>query len=57
MGIHQCVGQPIARMEAELVLGALARRAVRLEPDGDPVPTLNNTLKGWGSVPVRVLAA
>jgi cytochrome P450 len=54
MGVHQCVGQPIARLEAELVLGALARRAARLELDGDPVPKLNNTLKVWSSVPVRV---
>jgi cytochrome P450 len=57
MGIHQCVGQPIARLEAELMLGALARRAVRLELDGDPVPKLNNTLKGWASIPVRLTAA
>ncbi len=54
MGIHQCVGQPIARLEAELVLTALAERAERLEPAGDPVPRLNNTLKGWASVPVTV---
>ncbi|GAA3042654.1 cytochrome P450 [Pseudonocardia yunnanensis] len=56
MGIHQCVGQAIARLEAEAMLGALARRAVRIEFDGDPVPKLNNTLKGWASIPVRVTA-
>jgi cytochrome P450 len=54
MGVHQCVGQPIARMEAELVLGALARRVSRLELDGRPAPKLNNTLKGWSRVPIRV---
>jgi 4-methoxybenzoate monooxygenase (O-demethylating) len=54
MGIHQCVGQPVARLEAELVLTALAERVERLEPAGDPVPKLNNTLKGWASVPVKV---
>ncbi|MGY1663474.1 cytochrome P450 [Geodermatophilus sp. SYSU D00705] len=57
MGIHQCVGQPVARLETELVLTALAERARALEPAGDPVPKLNNTLKGWGSVPVRVTPA
>jgi cytochrome P450 len=57
MGIHQCVGQPIARLEVELVLTALAERADLLEPAGDPVPKLNNTLKGWSSVPVQVRPA
>ena len=54
MGIHQCVGQPIARLEAETVLTALARRVRRIEPAGPAVPRLNNTLKGWASIPVRV---
>jgi 4-methoxybenzoate monooxygenase (O-demethylating) len=57
MGIHQCVGQPIARLEAELVLTALAQRVERLEPVGDPIPKLNNTLKGWSSAPVQIHAA
>jgi 4-methoxybenzoate monooxygenase (O-demethylating) len=57
MGIHQCVGQPVGRLEVELVLGALAERARTLEPAGDPVPKLNNTLKGWASVPIRVTPA
>lgn len=57
MGIHQCVGQPIARLEAELVLTALAERIAHLEPAGAPVPKLNNTLKGWSHVPVQVRAS
>jgi cytochrome P450 len=57
MGIHQCVGQPVARLEAELVLSALATRTRSIEPAGDPVPKLNNTLKGWASVPVRLTPA
>jgi 4-methoxybenzoate monooxygenase (O-demethylating) len=57
MGIHQCVGQPVARLEAELVIGELARRVQTIEPAGDPVPKLNNTLKGWASVPVEVTPA
>ncbi|WP_433291599.1 cytochrome P450 [Pseudonocardia sp. CA-142604] len=56
-GIHQCVGQLVARLEAELVLGALTRRAACLELDGEPVPKLNNMLRGWASIPVRVTAA
>jgi cytochrome P450 len=57
MGVHQCVGQPVARLETELVLTALARRARTLQAAGDPVPKLNNTLKGWASVPVKVTTA
>jgi cytochrome P450 len=57
MGAHQCVGQPIARLEAEVVIEALAKRAVRLELDGEPVPKLNNMLKGWASLPLRVVPA
>ncbi|MDQ0382938.1 cytochrome P450 [Amycolatopsis thermophila] len=57
MGVHQCVGQPVARLEAEMVLSALARRVARVELDGDPVPKLNNSLKGWASIPVRVTPA
>lgn len=53
MGIHQCVGQPIARLEVEIVLSTLAERIARLEPTGPPVPKLNNTLVGWSHVPVR----
>jgi 4-methoxybenzoate monooxygenase (O-demethylating) len=54
MGIHHCVGQPVARLEAELVLTALVERVERLELAGDPVPNLNNTLKGRASVPLKV---
>jgi cytochrome P450 len=54
MGVHQCVGQPVARLEAEAILTALARRIRRIELAGDPVPKLNNTLKGWASVPLVV---
>jgi 4-methoxybenzoate monooxygenase (O-demethylating) len=53
-GIHACVGQMIARLEGELVLTALAKRVALIEPDGEPVQRLNNTLRGWQSLPVRV---
>jgi cytochrome P450 len=55
-GIHVCVGQFISRLEGELVLAALARRAHRLDLAGDPVPKPNNTLKGFRSLPLRVTA-
>ncbi|MHC1561015.1 cytochrome P450 [Actinomycetospora sp. C-140] len=56
-GVHNCVGQVIARMEAEALLGALARRVARLEPAGPSRPRLSNWLRGFASVPVRLTAA
>ena len=52
-GVHMCVGQLLARLEGETLLGALARAFVRIEPDGEPVPLFNNTLRGWVRLPVK----
>ncbi|RFC71026.1 cytochrome P450 [Streptomyces sp. AcE210] len=57
MGIHQCVGQHVARLEAECLLTALARRVEHLELAGPPRRHLNNTLRSWASLPVRVRRA
>jgi cytochrome P450 len=53
-GLHQCVGQNIARLEAECLLTALAARVETIEIAGPTRRRLNNTLRAWGSVPVRV---
>lgn len=53
-GIHQCVGQILARMEGELVLDALVRRVKRICIAGDVVRRHNNTLRGLASLPVEV---
>ena len=52
-GIHSCVGQVIARLEIEILLGALARRVSRIELDGTPVRRPHNTLRGFSSLPLR----
>jgi 4-methoxybenzoate monooxygenase (O-demethylating) len=57
MGIHQCVGQHVARLEAEALLTALARRVRTVELDGPTVRHHNNTLRAWESMPVRVTPA
>lgn len=54
MGIHQCVGQHIARLEAEALLTAMARRVTAIELAGEPVRHLNNTLRAWESLPLRI---
>jgi hypothetical protein len=53
-GIHQCVGQHLARLEAETLLTALAARVRTLEPAGPGRRHHNNTLRGWESLPLRV---
>ena len=35
-GIHNCVGQVLARLEGEVVLAALARKAEAIEITGEP---------------------
>jgi cytochrome P450 len=55
-GIHACVGAAIARQEAEILLTAMTRHVHSLEPAGPARPLLNNTLRGWTSLPLRVHA-
>lgn len=54
IGIHQCVGQHIARLEAEAIISALAQRVRTIEPMGESRRQLNNTLQAWDCYPVRV---
>ena len=57
MGVHRCVGQTVARVEAEILLAALARRVERIELVGQPQRKSNNTLRAWSSLPVSVSPA
>ncbi|HXT79662.1 MAG TPA: cytochrome P450 [Acetobacteraceae bacterium] len=56
-GIHGCVGAVLARLEGELVLGALARKVGAIEITGTPRRRYNNTLRGLASLPIRLTAA
>ena len=53
-GIHGCVGQSIARLETEAVLSALVKRVASFEFTGEPQQRLNNTLRGFDILPLRV---
>lgn len=55
-GIHACVGQVIARAESESLLEELARRVQRLEPAGASERWLNNSVRTWGTLPLRISA-
>jgi cytochrome P450 len=52
-GIHGCVGQVVARLEGELILGGIAKRVKRLSLAGEPTRRLNNTLRALGSLPLE----
>lgn len=56
-GIHICIGQPLAKLEAELVLSALARQAKILRVAREPKYQINNWLRGFASLPISVEAA
>lgn len=52
LGIHGCVGKPVARIEGEVVLGVLARKVGHIELDGEPQRHLNNSIRSFKSLPV-----
>ncbi|OEV06032.1 hypothetical protein AN216_00735 [Streptomyces oceani] len=56
-GPHSCAGNHLAALEAGSLLSSLVDRCVELELDGEPVRALNNVLRGWHSLPVRVAPA
>lgn len=56
-GVHQCLGQMVARMEGEVVLAALIRQVRSIALAGEPVRRANNTMHCVGSLPVRVSPA
>lgn len=56
-GIHQCLGQMVARLEAELLLEVLIPRVAEIRLTGAPVRRLNNTLHALASVPIEIVPA
>lgn len=56
-GIHQCLGQMVARLEAEALLDALIPRVAEIRPAGPVRRRLNNTLHAVSSLPVELIAA
>lgn len=56
-GIHLCLGAPIARLEATVLISKMLDRISGLEAAGQPVRTANPLLRGYSSLPVRVIPA
>jgi 4-methoxybenzoate monooxygenase (O-demethylating) len=56
-GIHLCVGQMLARLEAEMIFTALATRVARIDLAGEPQRKISNTLRQFASLPVELIPA
>ena len=52
-----CVGQMLARLEAEMLITALAARVERIDIVGKPQRKLSNSLRQFASMPVELIAA
>jgi len=56
-GIHNCVGQVLARLEGDCILSSLARKVASIEITGPVHRRFNNTLRGLAELPVTLRAA
>lgn len=53
-GVHMCMGMHLARLEMHSLLRALRRRVARFELTGTPEIGLNNSIRAYAKMPVRV---
>jgi len=53
-GVHACVGRVLAQLEAEALIGALARHVARFEAAGSPEPWMTTIGHGPYKLPVRL---
>ena len=53
-GIHLCVGQMLARLETEMILTALLQRFRDIALTRAPTRKLNNTLRQFARLPIRL---
>lgn len=56
-GVHMCMGMHLARKEMSFLLKALRRRVTRFELTGEPTVAMNNSIRAFATLPVRVHAA
>jgi 4-methoxybenzoate monooxygenase (O-demethylating) len=55
VGIHSCIAQMLARLEADVFFRALARKVQSIELAGTPRLRLQPGLRGLSSLPVRLI--
>lgn len=53
-GVHMCMGMHLARLEMQALVEALRRRVERFELTAEPEIALNNSIRAYARMPVRV---
>jgi cytochrome P450/ferredoxin-NADP reductase len=53
-GVHMCMGMHLARREMILLLEALRRRVKSFEQLEAPTVAMNNTIRAWSTLPIKV---
>jgi cytochrome P450/ferredoxin-NADP reductase len=53
-GVHMCMGMHLARREIILLLEALRRRVERFELLSEPIVAMNNTIRAFANMPIKV---
>ena len=53
-GAHACAGQGLARLEMQAMLSALLNRVGRIELAGEPTWALNNVIRCYERLPLRL---
>jgi cytochrome P450 len=56
-GLHVCLGQALARLEARIAIELLLARTRSIEPAAEPTPTMSPVLRGVTAQPVAIEAA
>jgi cytochrome P450 len=56
-GSHACAGQGLARLEMQAMLCALLDRVKRIETAGQPTWALNNVIRCYQHLPLRLISA
>lgn len=53
-GVHMCMGMHLARLEMQSLVRALRSRVASFELTAEPKIALNNSIRGYATMPVRV---
>ena len=55
-GTHACAGQGLVRLEMQAMLTALMQQVSRIELAGEPIWALNNIIRWYERLPLRLIS-